>query len=93
MVRLALTRITASHFTLETVKPTEGDRKKYSNTEELRGCRQINDLKIETLTFKPRGLCLFVARLLNSVKRYCSRIYADLKVMPLVSVQMGNAVL
>ena len=43
---------TAPDFELTMEKPSEHDKQKYSNTEEMRGCRQINELSIETLTFE-----------------------------------------
>ena len=43
---------TAPDFELTMEKPSEHDKQKYSDTEEMRGCRQINELSIETLTFE-----------------------------------------
>lgn len=43
---------TAPDFELTMEKPSEHDKQKYYDTEEMRGCRQINELSIETLTFE-----------------------------------------
>ena len=49
------TVVTATNFVMTSETPTDRDFQQYNDIDEIRGCREVRELSIETLTFK--GWC------------------------------------